>query len=402
MSGLCATLQQGVYHVRMCRKPSSAAGPPIESGWVTATSFAAIEEQAKAKPAEMVVDVDVIISCITTLIEGSAKDKLRTYFALYLSEDTSTTAFGSARCINVSLLPRFFDTIATHYAVPALTLEQLARDAAIVLKGGPDPLLDGQVSATSHAHASSVSTGSKDSTTFSTSSSLIATLTWDWLWRACELTKDLNEIVSQPRLFLRSLTRKRGSERVERAHSVAAVMQAQHAASLSPGSAMKAGNVSSSSIASEKQKSGWKERSRRRAQRAAQCSLQRPSRMSGSTRYLASPNNSYGTMATWELLEEDTDLREERLAQETAEASNDSGYIPGLSTMDTYVETIGPPVGLDRTGRRSLTSYKEKQLATASKFVTRDEQMADPSYTPSMEESMQAAVRQWHSMELIH
>jgi hypothetical protein len=103
-------------------------------------------------------------------------------------------------------------------------------------------------------------------------------------------------------------------------------------------------------------------------------------------------------MATWELLEQDTDLREERLAQELADASNDSGYIAGLSTADTYIETIGPPIGMDRTGRRSLTSYKEKKMATAPKFVTREEQAADPRHTPSTEESMQAAVRQWHSM----
>ena len=88
------------------------------------------------------------------IVNGTAKDKLRTYFALYLSEDTSTTALGSTRCTDPCLLPRFFDTIANHYSVPALVLEQLARDANTVLQGGPDPLaaLDGNPSTTGQIH----------------------------------------------------------------------------------------------------------------------------------------------------------------------------------------------------------------------------------------------------------
>ena len=365
----------------MCRPAGSAAGPPIESGWVTATSVAELERQEL--PAEVAVETDVIIACMTMLVNGTAKDKLRTYFALYLSEDTSSSALGAARCTDPCLLPRFFDAIANHYSVPALVLEQLARDAGMAVQGRLDLL------AASGASAAA-----------STNSSSAGALTWEWLWRACELTKDLNKIVSHPRLSLRSLAYERVSERVERAESAAAALQAQHAVSLSPNSIMAAGNISPRSSESRKQKSDWKERSQRRLETAEQRSLECPSRMSGSTRSLASPNSSYGTMATWELLEEDTDLREERLAEEIAEASNDSGYIPGLSTSDTYIETIGPPIGMDRTGRRSLTSYKEKALTTAPAFVSRDEQIADPSYRPSLEESMQAAVRRWHSMIL--
>ena len=390
---VCCIRPQGVYHVRMCRPTGSAAGPPIENGWVTATSFAEMDRQER--PAEAAVDTDVIIACMTMLVSGTAKDKLRTYFALYLSDDTSSSALGAARCTDPCLLPRFFDAIANHYSVPALVLEQLARDAGIVLQGGPDPLGVSGGSAGGRAHDRTASAAA------STNSSSTGTLTWEWLWRACELTKDLNKIVSCPRLSLRSMSYERVSERVERAESAAAALQAQHAVSLSPSSIMAAGNISPRSVESRKQKSDWKERSQRRLETAEQRSFQSPSRMSGSTRSLANPNSSYGTMATWELLEEDTDLREERLAEELAEASKDSGYIPGLSTSDTYIETIGPPIGIDRSGRRSLTSYKEKRLATAPTFVTRDEQTADPSYTPSLEDSMRAAVRQWHSMSSI-
>ncbi len=379
----------------MCRKPGSAAGPPIESGWVTATSFAAMEGQEQ--PAEVVASTEVIISCTTMLVNGTAKDKLRTYFALYLSEDTSSAALGSARCTDPCLLPRFFDTIAHHYSVPALVLEQLTRDASTVLQGGPDPLaaVDGSIRTVEEAHDRAVSIAA------SSHSSSSGKLTWDWLWRACKLTKDLNKAVEYPRLSLRSLAYERGSERFDRAQSAAAALQAQHAVCLSPSGIMAAGNISPRSSDSQNQKRNWKERSRRRLERREQLSLQRPSRMSGSTRSLASPNSSYGTMATWELLEQDTDLREERLAQELADASNDSGYIAGLSTADTYIETIGPPIGMDRTGRRSLTSYKEKKMATAPKFVSHEEQAADPRYRPSTEELMQAAVQQWHSMSSI-
>ena len=74
----------------------------------------------------MVSGCQGLISCMTMLVNGSAADKLRTYFAMYLSEDTSTRALGSTRCTDPVLLPRFFDTIANHYSVPALVLEQLA------------------------------------------------------------------------------------------------------------------------------------------------------------------------------------------------------------------------------------------------------------------------------------
>jgi hypothetical protein len=395
---VAAAINQGKYHVRMQRAPTSVAGPPIESGWVTATSFAAMEGQEGGP--ETVVDVDVIISCMTMLVNGSAADKLRTYFAMYLSEDTSTRALGSTRCTDPVLLPRFFDTIANHYSVPALVLEQLARDTGIVMNGGPDPLAHLASSTDGGGGGGHTHEGSLDGSTGA--STAIATLTWDWFWRACALTKDLNDIISRSLLSLRSIAIERGSERVERAASAAASLQARHAAALSPSGVMQAGNISPKTRESQAQRAAWRERRRWREEEEEERSRASPSRMLGSTRSLASPNSSYGTMATWELLEEDTDLREERLAQEMAEAMEDSGYIAGMSSPETYVETIGPPIGMDRTGRRSLTSYKERRMLDVPKFVSReDEAAADHKRGPSAEDSMREAVRAWHSQESI-
>ena len=47
---------------------------------------------------------------------------------------------GAARCTDPCLLPRFFDAIANHYSVPALVLEQLARDAGMAVQGRLDLL----------------------------------------------------------------------------------------------------------------------------------------------------------------------------------------------------------------------------------------------------------------------
>ena len=89
-------------------------------------------------------------------------------------------------------------------------------------------------------------------------------------------------------------------------------------------------------------------------------------------------------------------------SSEMAEAMEDSGYIAGMSSAETYVETIGPPIGMDRTGRRSLTSYKERRMLDVPKFISReDEAAADHKRGSSADDSMREAVRAWHSQESI-
>ena len=85
---------------------------------------------------------------------------------------------------------------------------------------------------------------------------------------------------------------------------------------------------------SRRQKKAWKERSRARSVEEQRRILASTSRVSGTNRSLASPNSSYVSMATWELLDEDTELREERLATKMAEAMDDSGYLPGHTSSD--------------------------------------------------------------------
>ena len=350
---------------------------------VCVLSFAMMAEEDK--PKEVVVDIDVIISCMTMLVNGAAKDKIRAYFALYLSEDTTSNALGSERCVDRTALPRFFDTIANHYSVPAAVLEQLARDAGTVINGGP---ASDELTGAHHEESTSSLAGGP-------------CIMWEWLWRACEKTKDLNEIVTRPRLSLRYLTEERGSARVEAAGRRYSDLQAQHAVSLSPTGQMFAGNISPKSPHSRRQKKAWKERSRARSVEEQRRTLASTSRVSGTNRSLASPNSSYGSMATWELLDEDTELREERLATEMAEAMDDSGYLPGHSDIETYIETIGPPIGIDKYGRRSITSYKEKKMSrggrprTASSYEGHD-------LGPSAEDSMREAVKAWHSMEALY
>ena len=74
-------------------------------------------------------------------------------------------------------------------------------------------------------------------------------------------------------------------------------------------------------------------------------------------------------MATWELLEQDTDLREERLAQELAEASNDSGIVGRHQRTHISRHLAANRNGPNRP--KVLTSYKEKRMATALAYIAR-------------------------------
>ena len=306
------TDKTGQYHIRMSRVAGSASGPEIKSGWVTAAPRAELQEDKD----ECKVDVDIVKEVMNTLVLGSAHDKLRLYFALYLSEDKSVTALGSTRCVDALQLPRFFDTVCCHFGVDASMLEELQREATLLMAGK----LSGAEDSSSLTSASRTAT--TRTATATVTSTEAETLGWDWLWAGCRRTKGLRERVEQPRLCLRHPGAEKGSTRITKGALQAQSEVSEMSQVLSPRMIMATGNLLGPDAST-------KARQKRAQQRR--------------------DNREAFALST---------------TTGTAESQEEAG--------EQHVETIGPPAGLDRHGRLSLASFPAPPRAASVPLEVRN------------------------------